>query len=348
MWSDNNTASHRLNFLIQVEAMSSLKILLILLVATVLLQACKSSSSSSSSNDVSAPQDTDVVAAPGDYDNVMFIDGDQRSYHLHIPPSLDFSSKSILLLNLHGATGNEKNARTKTGFDQVSDQEKFIVAYPNSLNEQWNDGRNPTPAISAVNDTGFISALISKLTTALNIDTKRVFLSGFSNGAIFTQRFACEHADQITAIAAVSGPMAFDTYNQCHPSEPVSVLIFHGRDDPYVPWGGGDIPVFGGTVISVDDTYTYWSDVVNGCTGSPVSTSEPDRDPNDGTLVTRRAFDDVCTNQTSVILYDIEGGGHTWPGGNNPNLPGPGGPGLTSYDINASSIIWDFMNTHTK
>lgn len=320
--------------------MTALKssLILILLAATVFLQACGSSSSVAS---VAAPQpDTQVLAVAGSYDNVMYVDGVARTYHLHIPPSMDFSTKSILLLNLHGATGDAANAMLRTGFDQVSDQEKFIVAYPESLNEQWNDGRDPSPAVSAVNDTGFISALISKLVAALNIDPGRVFLSGFSNGSVFSHRFACEHADEITAIATVSGPMALNIYNQCNPSEPVSVLVFHGRDDPYLPWGGGEINLFGGIVISVDDTFNYWTSF-NNCPSPDITSINTSL--LDGTSVTRTAYDDACTNQTSVVLYDIEGGGHTWPGGVNSITSGK-----TTQDIDASAIIWDFMNTHTK
>jgi len=274
--------------------------ILILLVAAFQLHACKSSSSSA----VAAPQDSAVVAAAGDYNNIMYVDGVPRTYHLHIPSGIDFSSESILLLNLHGATGNADEARSKTGLDQVSDQEKFIVAYPESLNDQWNDGRDPTPTIAAIDDTGFISALISKLTVALNIDTKRVFLSGFSNGSVFSHRFACEHADMITAIAAVSGPMALNTYNVCSPSEPVSVLMFHGRNDPFVPWSGGEISLFGGIVISVDDNYNYWTGF-NACPGSPDTTAVPNTVA-DGTTVTRIAFDDTAqTRHPSFFMTSM-------------------------------------------
>ena len=311
-----------------------------LLAITILLQACSESSSDH--------QDTEILAVAGSFDNIIYVNGVKRTYHLHIPPSFVSSSKSELLIHLHGGMGNDIIARSLSGFDQISDQEGFIAVYPNAVNGHWNDGRDPVS--STVDDIGYIKTLINKLSTALNIGAGQVYMSGMSNGAIFAHRFACNGSEEISAIATVAGPMAIDIYNQCYPTEPVSVLMFHGRDDPFVLWDGGDILwiggeiVNGGAVISVDETLNFWS-TFNGCPAVPVTSNEPDVAPFDGTLVTRIAFDG-CNNQTSVVLYDIEGGGHTWPGGKSGIVLEEFGN--WSYDIDASLIIWDFFKNHTR
>ena len=69
-------------------------------------------------------------------------------------------------------------------------------------------------------------------------------------------------------------------------------------------------------------------------------TYEPDRDPKDGTQVRREIYG-PCSQETEVLLYAIEGGGHTWPGGDQ-YLPA-WIIGRTSRDVNANEVIWDFF-----
>ncbi|NMD03070.1 MAG: phospholipase, partial [Bacteroidales bacterium] len=49
---------------------------------------------------------------------------------------------------------------------------------------------------------------------------------------------------------------------------------------------------------------------------------------------------------TEVILYAVEGGGHTWPGGFQ-YLPA-WIIGKTSRDIDANEVIWAFFKRHSK
>ena len=45
---------------------------------------------------------------------------------------------------------------------------------------------------------------------------------------------------------------------------------------------------------------------------------------------------------SEVILYTVEGGGHTWPG-RDPRLPLLG---KSTRDISANDLIWDFFQKH--
>jgi polyhydroxybutyrate depolymerase len=58
--------------------------------------------------------------------------------------------------------------------------------------------------------------------------------------------------------------------------------------------------------------------------------------------VTRRIYT-RCANDATVVLYTIEGGGHTWPGGG--RVP-EWFAGRTSYSIDASSLMWAFFREH--
>ena len=87
-----------------------------------------------------------------------------------------------------------------------------------------------------VDDVGFTRALLDDLAKVVNVDAKRVFATGISNGGIMCYRLASELSDRIAAIAPVAGTMGTKT---CNPKRPVSVMHFHGTDDKFLPFKGG-------------------------------------------------------------------------------------------------------------
>ena len=162
-------------------------------------------------------------------------------------------------------------------------------------------------------------------------------------------RLAGELSHKITAIAPVDGSIPSLLLPGYSPSHPVSVLAVNNVDDPLVPFDGGEIyghfhRVKLGEVLSVDESVGFWVKR-NGCSTTPVVVEEPDRDPGDGTRVTSKQYLNGIDG-TEVILYIVEGGGHTWPGGIQ-YLP-KWVIGKTSRDINANEIIWSFFKRHSR
>ena len=47
--------------------------------------------------------------------------------------------------------------------------------------------------------------------------------------------------------------------------------------------------------------------------------------------------------KADVVLYVIENGGHTWPG----SLLAPAFLGLSTRNISANDIMWEFFRKHT-
>jgi polyhydroxybutyrate depolymerase len=288
--------------------------------------------------------------------NSILFDNLKRTFNIHIPSFYAKSDKLPLLIALHGRGGNGESMIliTRNGFNKLADKEGFIVVYPDGIEQNWNDGRmdeeaNDRAHKENIDDVGFISSLIDYMINNYNIDPKRVYVTGISNGAIMAYRLACELSDKIAAIAPVDGNIPYQLLNVCSPSQPVSILAINNVNDPMVPYEGGEI--FGhfhrvklGIVLSVNQSIGFW---VNRdmCSHEAIVVEEPDRDPEDGTRVKRTEYLNGI-NGTEVILYSVEGGGHTWPGGFQ-YLP-VWIIGKTSRDFDANVVIWSFFKKHSR
>jgi polyhydroxybutyrate depolymerase len=272
--------------------------------------------------------------------------GIKRTYMVYIPAAYTGDNSVPLFIVLHGGGGNGEKAERISRISRQSDKDGFLLVYPDAVGRNWNDGRAVRKYLSHrknIDDVGFIAALIDKLKSDYAIDPKRVYVSGASNGGMMAHRLACELTDKITAIAPVIAAMPENIVEQCLPSRPIPVMMINGTADPMVPWEGGYVRFIGrkkyGKILSVPDTAQFWVSQ-NGCRVEPIKTWLPDTDPDDGTRVRKTVFGG-CKGGGEVVLYEIHGGGHTWPGGRK-NAPEKVS-GKSTNDIDANQIIWDFF-----
>ncbi|MBI4731790.1 MAG: hypothetical protein HY781_06625 [Chloroflexi bacterium] len=286
-----------------------------------------------------------VQNATSSVENNIQIGGFERTYLLHVPPTYDSSQPWPLVFVFHGGFGNADKTDELTGFSQLADEAGFIGFYPNARRDHWNDVRSTDPLYTDTDDVGFVSALIDALSETYNIDSRRVYAAGVSNGGIFSYRLACDLSDRLAAIGPVAGSLAENLASTCSPAQPISIIHIHGLADQLVRFEGGEVPgPYGGVVHPVLDTLALWVDW-NGCTGSPQTSNLPDADPDDGTTVLVSTYTD-CSDSTSITLYLIEGGGHTWPGGS--DYDGSSANGNISRDFSATEAIWEFFKQHPK
>ncbi len=272
------------------------------------------------------------------------LDGLTRVYRLQIPDSYDGKRPVPLLFVLHGGGGTGERMLNFTGFGKVCEKNGFIAVYPDAYMRNWNDARNFLS--SSIDDVRFFRVMIEQISNEYRIDTARIYAAGISNGAMMSFTLACRLSDRFAAIAAVAGNLP-ERLKQEKPKTPVSVLIMNGTDDPLVPYNGGSIRAFGrerGRVLSTDETVRFWIKA-NGCNEKVLKTIIPDRTKHDGSTVMVELYKNPLNN-VEVVLYKIEGGGHTWPGGIQ-YLP-ERVIGKTNRDIKASDVIWDFFQKHKK
>lgn len=266
-------------------------------------------------------------------------DGVKRTYLLHLPPAYNGEDELPVLFVFHGGSGEGEGMARLTHMSEVADERGFIAVYPDGLNRNWNDGR---PEVNpGVDDVGFISALIDELEREYHIDARRVYSTGISNGGMFSLRLACELPDKIAAVAPVAALMGEALSQTCSPQRPVPVMFVMGTDDPLVPWEGGKVGTARldrGRVLSAADSVSFWV-AADGCSETPVVTFLPDAAPGDGTRIRRETYAGG-RNGSEVVMLVVEGGGHTWPGGE--QYARELVIGATNRDIDAGEVIWEF------
>jgi polyhydroxybutyrate depolymerase len=282
--------------------------------------------------------------------------GAVRTYRLHVPASRSRAGPGLqprpapLVLVFHGDGGDGGGVEALTGLSAVADREGFFVAYPDSPERHWNDDEEA--GFRHPDDVGFVRALIARLAARHGIDRARIYATGFSNGGFFAQRLACEMAGEIAAVAAVAGTMSERLAARCRPEVAMPVLMIHGTADSEVPYHGaaGSRKEDEAHDLSVPAAVRHWVRA-DRCTGPPSVTLLPDAGAAGGRL--RREAYTHCAAGAEVVLYDVEGGGHAWPGGSDEN-GGQRGPGAASAasekstERTAGDLIWEFFARHRR
>jgi polyhydroxybutyrate depolymerase len=276
---------------------------------------------------------------PGDYVRPVSVGEQERSYLVHVPPGYKSAQPAPVVLIFHGAGLDAERMVNYSGLNAKADQAGFIAVYPNGTGMRglsWNaEICCDFAARTHVDEVGFVRAVLDDLEKVLNVDRRRVYATGGSNGAMLCYKLASELSDRIAAIAPVAGTMGSKA---CHPSRPVSVIHFHGTNDQWIPYQGG-VGTRKVTFHSVKATIEAWVQA-DGCRNEAQLTRYPDL-AHDGTAVTRMTYSGG-KNGSEVVLITIEGGGHSWPGRDwHPELLGK-----STKNISANDLIWDFFSRH--
>jgi len=238
---------------------------------------------------------------------------DGRQFTLHVPASYDPARPAPLLLLLHGYTASGALQDSYLKFTPESDRLGFIYAYPDGLVDQRNERYwNATDACcdlfgTKVDDSAYLSHVITWIEANYRVDAKRVYLTGHSNGAFMDFRMACDHADQITAIAALNGAMWQDP-TRCKPSTPVSVLDIRSTADQTIRYAGGQI--LGHAYPSAAQTDADWL-ALDHCAATPVKAPPLDLVPGlAGAETSVLRYPTGCAAGSTVETWTIRGGVH--------------------------------------
>ena len=258
--------------------------------------------------------------------------GVTRRYLLYVPKTYDRSKPTPLVISLHAGALCPAAEMAISRWNELADEHGFLVVYPagTGFPQVWHMG----PRSLGLNVT-FISDLIDKLEAKYNIDPNRIYADGMSIGGGMAFALSCKLSDRVAAVGAVAAAQMLD-WEQCGDSKPVPTVAFHGTADPLAPYQGGSSPIAPGLFPSIRD-WAARAARRNRCSGDPSDTRM--------TGSVRRLAYTNCAENADMILYTVEGGGHTWPGGK----PVPEWfNGRTTREINATSVMWAFFVQHPR
>ena len=262
-----------------------------------------------------------------------------RRYLLHVPKRYDRSMAAPLVISFHPAATWPALVQHISRWNDVADAHGFIVVYPAGTGAFFG-GVSRGPHVfplgpqSRPRDMRFVSDLVDRLSAEYHIDPDRIYANGMSNGGSMAVALSCDRLERIAAVATVAG--AFPADFGCGDSRPVPTMEFHGTADRLAPYGGGKSPVAPRPFVGIRD-WAAGAARRNHCSSNPTETRV-------APSVRRLAYTN-CADAADVILYTIDGGGHTWPGGE-PLAAWLAGP--TTDEIDATRLAWDFFAAHPR
>jgi polyhydroxybutyrate depolymerase len=243
-----------------------------------------------------------------------------RSWVEYVPKSYDGTTTRPVVITLHGLGSDGAQQLTMTGWTTIADRDDVIILSPNAIGDPPHWDLLGTRKANA--DIDFVVVMLASVSERLCV-APRVSLNGISNGSAFAAILTCALGDRVQAVAFVA--TTFQP-RDCGRTTPVTVVAFHGTDDKIVPYSGGRSEVLPIIVPAVESAIVDWA-YTDGC-------ANKSNDQQLSSEVTKRTFMG-CRGGTSVDLYIIAGGGHTWPGG---------APierlGFTTAQISATEVMW--------
>jgi polyhydroxybutyrate depolymerase len=254
---------------------------------------------------------------------------DGRHALVHVPEGYDGTEAQPVVLTWHAYGGTAQQQLDYTGMVPVADEESFILVAP--------EGTGSPPRFdqelgihSKADDVGFALALLDHVAAGLCADPARVYSVGLSNGAGITAVLGCRAAERFAAVAMSALVLLPEACKQPVPA----VLGYMGTADLTIPFEGGHVSCCGGwDVAPADTTMAGWA-ANAGCD------DEADVD-DEGDGIERRVWHD-CNGDREVRYYVVDGGGHTWPGADQP-VP----LSDTTQALDAANETWEFFRRYS-
>lgn len=231
-----------------------------------------------------------------------------------------------LLVVLHGAGAQGPGTAALTKLHLRGPAAGFVTVFPDGKGRVWNDRRDAGALRQRenVDDVAFLQALVRRFSSDGRARGDGVYLAGISNGALMSEHVGRRGLLAVAGLGLVAGPGTVTSRAETpRPAQPATVVIFAGTADPLVPYGGGPIGPLGrmvqrrsrgasnrGLAVAAEIAAADWA-AANGSVGAPMI--DVLTVPAGDLPVTRIAWETGAG--PTVVLYRIEGGGHTWPGG---------------------------------
>lgn len=245
-----------------------------------------------------------------------------------------------IVFMLHGTSGNGEEFYEKSAWKELGFKENFITVFPSSLNwcyvddgvekrnSRWVNGQvteNPCsgPPQNYIDDTRFLKFLVKLISDTIKINSKMVFVSGFSNGSAQVHKLAIEAGDVFKAGACASSFLP--PSDSALPVARIPVWHMLGtRDDRFYTLFNRDELPHNDTILA------YFQGSIRRmlvCQGLAQQFTKEDT----ATVITYK-FDQNASGQSSSPYWFsiVKGMTHQYPNG-------------TNYPMSCPEIFWDFF-----
>ncbi len=247
-----------------------------------------------------------------------------------VPDSYDPDRPAPLAILLHGYGSTGDWWRNYLKFDQAAESRGMVFVYPDGSvdwlgNRFWNatDVCCDYQAVG-IDDATYVRSLIDAIGEQCNIDYRRIYFIGHSNGGFMSYRMACDYAPLVAAVVSLAGGTYLDPAD-CRPSAPVHVLQIHGTEDVEYPYEGS----IAYAIPTAVENAEIWAGY-NRCAIQPRDGGTLDLDrgiPGQETDISR--YDRQCKPGGSAELWTVWGAGHE-----------------PSHDGSLSDTVTDFLLEH--
>ncbi len=340
------------------------RIACVLLAATLMASAC--GDGGGAKDDAASPTSTtapSTTAPPAVTDTEVSVDcasvptgvselvldagGAEHDVRVYVPTTYDGRSELPLVLNFHGFASNGQQQAAVTGYEDLAEEEGFIVAHPTAVPASTDESSRNSWELAdiddpAKDDLAFTNELLDLLIDEYCVDETHVYATGMSGGGLFTSRLVCDLSDRIAAASSVAA-LAYS--ESCDPARPVPFMAIHGTEDDRVPFDGDltgtwfENEEFARVLFSepIPDQFAQFAETM-GCdpAGERVQQS---------TDIFATTYTG-CDDDVPLVFYEVVNGGHAWPSSPLADML-TDFQGYITFDIDATADSWAFFEQHT-
>ena len=262
----------------------------------------------------------------------ILVNEEERIFRLSVPNS-EAGTKLPIVIAFHGGGGSEEDFQQQNEFDQLGEEEKFIMAYAIAESDRTaSEGEwYLNTAATSKDDNHFSEAIVDELSNSYCIDEERLYAIGYSLGSMFTYEIACQLNHRFAAVASFAGTMPVNP-ETCDLTGSMAVMHIHGKLDYIIDydedwdWKEGEHEGVG-TMSNIPGMIDFWAQNSN-------CQSENTHSHLFGGDDVEHIVHTDCDGDVRIEHYGMEAQEHTWPNQVD---------GTDTYQL-----IWDFLSDFTN
>ena len=262
----------------------------------------------------------------------ILVNEEERIFRLSVPNS-EAGTKLPIVIAFHGGGGSEEDFQQQNEFDQLGEEEKFIMAYAIAESDRTaSEGEwYLNTAATSKDDNHFSEAIVDELSNSYCIDEERLYAIGYSLGSMFTYEIACQLNHRFAAVASFAGTMPVNP-ETCDLIGSMAVMHIHGKLDYIIDydedwdWKEGEHDGVG-TMSNIPGMIDFWAQNSN-CQSENTHSHLFGGDDVEHIVHTE------CDGDVRIEHYGMEAQEHTWPNQVD---------GTDTYQL-----IWDFLSDFTN